>query len=132
MTLQSVNTGLDGSDIDYDMRTGLAEARDQGTEEDVVLPPVGGEQADVTVNVTPASATIDLSDVETQQLAVSVTDGQGRTQDVLEYCSFSSANEAIATVDSNGLITPTGVGGPINITATVMGQTDTCAITVVA
>lgn len=81
-----------------------------------------------SISVSPATDTLDLSNEETQQLTVTNDEGDDVTAD----CSYATADAAVATVSSTGLVTATGVGGPINITATYAGKTDTCAVTVVA
>jgi len=133
MPLQSVSTGLDGSDIDTGIRTDLIESKDSATEEDVLVPPIGGEQADGTCVALPVSGTLDISDEDTQQLSVTLTDEQARSLSISkEKPVYLSANPAIATVDIYGLVTPIGGGGPINVSATILGSSDNYAVTVQA
>lgn len=133
MTLQSVGTGLDGAGTSTDIRTGLIEAKDVSTEEKALVPAIGGQQSDPSaVAVTPASGTLDISDGDDQQLAAVITDQQSRELDVTQECEYESANPAFATVDENGFVEPVGAGGPIDITATALGSTDTYAVTVTA
>ena len=131
MALQSVETGLDGAGTETGIRTGLIEAKDVGTEEKALVPAIGGQQIDPSeVVVTPASGTLDISDGDEQQLASVITDQQSREMDVTKECEYESATPAVVTVDENGLVEPVSAGGPINITATALGSTDTYAATV--
>ena len=93
----------------------------------------------MSISVAPVSGTLDLSNGETQQLTVTATyeDERGQfTKDITQAdaptITYATANAAVATVNSRGLVTAVGVGGPINITATYQGLTDTYAVTVAA
>jgi hypothetical protein len=87
-----------------------------------------------SVAVTPATANLDLSNAQTQQLQVIATMSDASTRDVTHWAatSYVSAAPATCTVDSEGLVTPVAVGGPVNVTATYGAQSDVCAVTVVA
>lgn len=91
-----------------------------------------GEMGNETVGevvVTPALDTIDLSEAETTQLTAAVYSDEGRP--ITRTPVWTSSDETKATVSSSGLVTPVAAG-TATITATVDGETDTCAITVVA
>lgn len=82
--------------------------------------------------VTPSTDTIDLSNAETQQLAVVDSNSENRTA----VCTYTTSDATKATVSSGGLITPVGVG-TATITATYRAAngrdyTDTCVVTVIA
>ena len=79
------------------------------------------------ITVAPAVAELDLSEVETQQLVVTDTNGTV----VTGTATYVSSTPAVATVSGGGLVTPVGVG-TTTITATFQGVTDTCVVTVVA
>lgn len=81
-----------------------------------------------SISATPATASIAAA--ATQQLAVQGTQWDGVTRTVTKECKYSSADEAVATVDGAGLVTGVAAGGPVNITARYGDLTDTCAITV--
>lgn len=80
---------------------------------------------------TPATDTLDLSNAETQQIAVADSNGNN----VIASCTFSTSDATKATVSAGGLITPVGVGAA---TITVRYErngnvyTDTIAVTVIA
>lgn len=80
-----------------------------------------------SLTVTPAAATLDLSDGETQQLSAVDNNGTNRTN----QATWVSGTPATATVSSSGVVTPVAVGTS-TITATYSGQSDTCNVTVVA
>lgn len=93
-------------------------------------------QAELTVTslaVTPATDNIDLSNGETTQLTAMATMSDASTRDVTRWVNtiWTSENDAIATVDEDGLVTPTGVG-EADITATYGAQSDIAVITVAA
>ena len=81
-----------------------------------------------TVTVSPAEGSIDLDTVETIQLTATVL-----PINAPQAVVWSTANAQVATVDMNGLVTPTGKGGPIDITATSVAnsnKSDAASITV--
>lgn len=79
------------------------------------------------LTLTPAMATIDLSDGETQQLHVEDNNGVDRTN----QATWSTSDATKATVNSAGVVTPVAAGTS-TITATYNGLTDTTVITVIA
>lgn len=89
----------------------------------------------ITAGLTDASlkltAPVDLTEQATL-VAVTASDAVGVDISGLPGVQWSSANEAIATVDENGLVTAVGAGGPIDITATWGQFSDAVAVTVVA
>ncbi len=94
------------------------------------------DSATVTVNrrsanaiaLKPASASLQVT--QTLELAATVRAGDGT---VLEgrTVSYTSSNDAIASVDANGTVTANAVGGPVTITATSGSAQATADITVV-
>lgn len=95
---------------------------------------VATELTVTSISVTPATANLDLSLGQTQQLQVIATMSDASTRDVTIWAAttYVSAAPATCTVDADGLVSPAGVGGPVNVTATYGAQNDTCAVTVVA
>lgn len=95
---------------------------------------VAAELTVTSLAVTPTTANLDLSDLETQQLQVIATMSDASTRDVTHWAAttYVSAAPATCTVDTEGLITPVAAGGPVNVTATYGAQSDDCAVTVVA
>lgn len=86
--------------------------------------PLAGAAGFLTsISVTPATATLAVA--ATQQLTV--TDSNGI--DVTALATYVSGTPAKATVNSSGLITAVATGSS-TVTATYMGFTDTCAVTV--
>lgn len=79
------------------------------------------------IDLTPATASIDVSDATTQQLTVIDSNGQNRTASA----AYGTSDETKAVVSSSGLVTPVGAG-TATITATYGGHTDTAVITVTA
>lgn len=85
------------------------------------------------ISVSPSSDTLDLSDEETVQLTVAGT-VSGQASSAGFVVTWSSSDEAKATVSDTGLVTPVAVG-TATITATCVHDTnvtDTCSITVQA
>lgn len=85
----------------------------------------------VSIAISPSTCELDLSEEQTQQLTVigiqgglkaNITNPSGTT--------FESSDTGIATVNSNGLITPIAVG-TCTITATNGALTDVCNVEVV-
>ncbi|MBP3038068.1 Ig-like domain-containing protein [Bacillaceae bacterium Marseille-Q3522] len=93
----------------------------QGTATINVTQPVTG------VSVTPATANLTVTG--TQQLTPTVSPANASNKNVV----YSSSNEAIATVNSSGLITAVAEGSATITVTTADGSfTDTCAVTVTA
>lgn len=65
----------------------------------------------------------------TQQLTVTANYASGATEDVTASASYSSSNDAVATVSTGGLITAVGEGSA-TITASFGGSSGTCSVTV--
>lgn len=130
---QSQSTQLDAT-VETGIKTDLIRTAASAAEQEALLPNIGGVQTlAASIAVSPASVELDHSDGETQQLTVVMTDDEGRTYTIdPSDVAWESADEAIATVDANGLVETVGDGGPIDITGTLFGKTDTCAVTVVA
>lgn len=92
--------------------------------------PVETELTVTTLEVTPATETI--ADNATAQLTATATMSDASTRDVTQQATWSSASPTVVTVDEDGIITGQSAGGPVNVTATYLSQTDTCAVTVTA
>lgn len=90
-------------------------------DDDIIQPPIIG-----SVTLEPAAATLSVG--ETAQLDATVLDTDG---DPLpdEPVSFTSSDEAVATVDADGVVTAVSPGAA-TITAEADGFTDTSEITV--
>jgi uncharacterized protein YjdB len=92
----------------------------------VVVNVKSGPVAVTGVSVTPTSATVGVG--KTQQLTAAVAPANADDTSV----SWSSSNESVATVDSNGLVTGVAEGdATITVTTTDGSYTATCAISVV-
>lgn len=76
-----------------------------------------------SVSVSPKNNNLEIGD--TRQLNVTIEPSNATNQDV----AFTSDNEAIATVDANGLVTAIAEG-TTTITVTVDGKTDTATVNV--
>ena len=81
------------------------------------------------ISVAPATASLDLSEVTTQQLTTTFTPVAPDNTTL----TYESSDDLIATVDEDGLVTSVGVGeATITVTSVDGGFTDTCVVTVVA
>ena len=117
--------------VGSERRSELYEATATGGERKVGSAPVSSDQMGGTTVVIPATVTIDLADGPTQVVSCVLTDDEGNIfTDAYLQTLWTSADEDIATVNDNGVITPVAEGGPINITASAMGVTDTIAVTI--
>ncbi len=76
-----------------------------------------------SVTVSPKSNNLEVG--KTRQLNVEIEPSNATNQDVV----YTSDNEAIATVDANGLVTAIAEG-TATITVTVDGKTDTATVNV--
>jgi len=81
--------------------------------------------------VTPATASVDVSDGDTEQLQAMATMSDASSRDVTSQASWTTENPAVATVSDDGLVTPVGAG-EADITATYGAQSDVCVVTVTA
>jgi uncharacterized protein YjdB len=97
-----------------------------GTSAVTVTAPAPTPVATVTVAPTTANLTVNA----TQQITATPRDAQGNAL-IGRQVTWSSANTAIATVSSTGLITAKAVGGT-TVTATSEGKTGTVTVTVAA
>lgn len=132
MTCQNQVTQLDAK-MESGVVSGLIDTNCSAAERKVAAAPIGGEQTlAASLTVTPVSGTLDISAGDTQQLKAVLVDQNGRSVDVSSQVVWSTANASIATVSKSGLVSPVGAGGPINITGSLHGQSDTYAVTVVA
>lgn len=87
----------------------------------------GDAPAVTAITVAPATALLDLSEADTQQLTVTDSNSVNRTS----VATYESSAAGVATVSASGLITPVSVG-TATITATYLTHTDTCAVEVIA
>jgi uncharacterized protein YjdB len=82
----------------------------------------------VTINVLPATVTLDISLGQTEDLATTPAPTTARTT-----LSYVSSDPTKATVSADGRITPVAAGATtVTVTATPGGATDTCVVTVIA
>jgi uncharacterized protein YjdB len=81
-----------------------------------------------SVVVTPPATTI--SPGETAQLTATTLDAQQRNL-TNRQVTWSSTNQAVATVTAGGLVTAVAVGGPVTIIASSEGQDGSATVTVV-
>ena len=80
------------------------------------------------ITVSPSILTLDLSNDETEQLTVVDNLGHNRTA----AATFTSDDEAVATVTSPGGVVSPVAAGTATITATYSGHNDTTDVTVIA
>nr|WP_276510257.1 Ig-like domain-containing protein [Longimicrobium terrae] len=80
-----------------------------------------------SVVVDPAAASIQLG--RTQNLTATLRDARGGVL-TGRAVAWTTSNPAIATVNGAGVVTATGVGGPVTITANAEGRNGTAQITV--
>jgi len=88
---------------------------------------VPGGDAVSGVAVSPSSATLDVG--RTLQLTATLLDGNG--QEVSGDVSWTSSNNAVASVTENGLVTAVAEGGA-TITASAGSQSGGAVVTVVS
>jgi uncharacterized protein YjdB len=82
-----------------------------------------------TVTVSPATATLVLGITPTRQLSAVTKDSNGNVL-TGRVVTWTSSNNALATVSTTGLVTAVAAGGPVTITATSEGQSGASSITV--
>lgn len=102
--------------------TASAQTKTGGADVTVGLVPVA------SVDVVPPTATIGLS--RTAQLTALALDADGNELPD-RAVTWSSSDEAIATVSTTGVVTGVAIGGPVTITATIEGKSDAAQVTVV-
>lgn len=132
---QNANWG-DGPTNDWDFESDRVWQYIQTDDFPITGPEFITVQTELTVTtlvVTPATANLDLSNQQTQQLTAVATMSDSSTRDVTTWANtvWASDATAVATVSEDGLVTPVSVG-TANVTATYGAQSDTCAVTVVA
>lgn len=76
----------------------------------------------VRIEVTPAER--QLRPLETTGLKVTAIWSDGRSEDVTALATFQSNNDALATVDEQGLVTAGNAPGGFAVLATYLGQVD--------
>ena len=106
------------------LNTGLATGQGAGTAQITATDGLisGSATLQVDVNITsvavePGQATIEVDGV--QQFTAEATFTDGSTQDVTAGATWTSSDDAIATIDNAGLATGVSAGGPVTITAEV-------------
>jgi hypothetical protein len=87
----------------------------------------GSPSAAASISVAPATSSKAAG--STTQLVVTATNTDSSTEDVTEFCTYTSSDETKATVDDDGLIHFIATGSA-TITAHLDALTDTCAVTV--
>ena len=92
-------------------------------------PPAAPPAIPESITVSLASATVMVGD--TQQLTATLNISDGTSHDITASVTWSTSDEAVATVDSSGLVTTVGAG-TATITATGEGFTSTADVTVEA
>ena len=100
-----------------------SEGQDGSATVTVVPPPVA------TVSVSPATPTLTPGAVV--QLTPTLRDASGATL-TNRVVTWTTSNNALATVSGAGIVTAVAVGGPVTITATSEGQSGTAAVSIVA
>jgi uncharacterized protein YjdB len=100
-----------------------SEGQDGSATVTVVPPPVA------TVSVSPATPTLTPGAVV--QLTPTLRDASGATL-TNRVVTWTSSNNALATVSGGGLVTAVAVGGRVTITGTSEGQSGTAAVSIVA
>ena len=86
------------------------------------------QQVVASVSVLPPTASIPRC--TTQQFAATARDARGNLVASAPAPGWSPATGSIATVNTSGLATAVGVGGPVSIQATIAGKTGTAQLTV--
>lgn len=81
----------------------------------------------VSVAISPQISSATYGD--TKQFALTGTYSDGSTQTLTSSATWSSSNTSMATINSNGLASPTGIGST-TISATVSGISDSTSLTV--
>ena len=99
-----------------------SEGQDGSATVTVIPPPVA------SVSVSPASPS--LTPFAAVQLSATTRDASGAVL-TGRVVTWTSSNNAVATVSGSGLVTGVTVGGPVTITATSEGQTGTATVSVV-
>jgi alpha-tubulin suppressor-like RCC1 family protein len=89
-------------------------------------PPPTPPPAVATVTVNPASGSLFVGD--TLRLFAQAKDAQGTG--LARTISWSSSDNAIATISTSGLVTAVSPGGPVIMSATAEGKTGTASISV--
>ena len=88
------------------------------------------------LNVTPSSATVDVSDATAKRLIANLTMSDASTPDVSLMCVWTSSDPTKATAHAGGFVNAVAAGST-TVTATYTDSngtvfTDTCAVTVAA
>ena len=81
-----------------------------------------------SIGVSPTSTSVPAG--RTQQFTATGTYSDGSTRDVTSSVTWTSSNTSIATVNSSGLATGVAIGGPVTLTATLSGVSNTAQLTV--
>lgn len=112
-----------------DVATYTFEAMATSSESGLIVQDTPTPVIPTTITVTPPTASLDVSDANTQQLTV-VVGPTGAPQLV----NYVSSNPAIATVNSSGLVTPVSAGSATIVVSvrTNSSLVDTCVVTVSA
>jgi uncharacterized protein YjdB len=85
----------------------------------------------VLISIAVAPANSSIANGTTEQLTATGFYSNGNTQDLTTQVSWTSSSDTMATVNSLGLVTGTGVGSP-TMTATLAGVSGSTTVTVTA
>jgi uncharacterized protein YjdB len=85
----------------------------------------------VLISIAVAPANSSIASGSTEQLTATGFYSDGSTQDLTTQVSWTSSSDTMATVNSLGLVTGTGVGSP-TMTATLAGVSGSTTVTVTA
>jgi hypothetical protein len=98
-------------------------------EQRLVSPPVSGDFKGGTSVTIPATQVI-AAGISAQLASCVIVDDEGNSfPDAFDFVEWTTADPAKATVDERGVVTKIGAANVV-ITATALGQTDTCTISV--
>jgi trimeric autotransporter adhesin len=81
------------------------------------------------LTISPASASISLSEAQTQQFIATATFSNGTFSNVTSQVTWSSTVPTVATINTGGLASPVALGSTV-IGASFAGQTATADLTV--
>jgi len=96
-------------------------------EQRVVSPPVSGDFKGGTSVTIPTTQVI-VAAAKAQLASCVIVDDEGNSfPDAFDFVEWTTSDAAKGTVDARGVVTKIGESNVV-ITATVLGQTDTCTV----